>query len=60
MKVTLTALNAPNLPLATAYRPHRAVARQRDRGHDSLRTVPQANLQLTDLNTGPATPDRQA
>ncbi|MFC5107309.1 hypothetical protein [Kibdelosporangium philippinense] len=36
MKVTLTALNATNLPLAPAYRPHGAVARQRDRGHDRL------------------------
>ncbi|MFC5102882.1 hypothetical protein [Kibdelosporangium philippinense] len=39
MKVTLTALNAPILPLAMAYRPHGAVARQGDRGHGSLRGV---------------------
>ncbi|MFC5103120.1 hypothetical protein [Kibdelosporangium philippinense] len=39
MKATLTALNATNLPLATAYRPHGVVARQRDRGHGDLRAV---------------------
>ncbi|MFC5102945.1 hypothetical protein [Kibdelosporangium philippinense] len=39
MKVTLTALNAPNLPLAQAYRPHGAAGHQGDRGHDGLRAV---------------------
>ncbi|MFC5104550.1 hypothetical protein [Kibdelosporangium philippinense] len=39
MKVTLTALNAPNLPLAPACRPHGAAARRRDRGHGGLRAV---------------------
>ncbi|MFC5106170.1 hypothetical protein [Kibdelosporangium philippinense] len=39
MKVTLTAFNAPNLPLATACCPHGAVACQGDRGHGSLRAV---------------------
>ncbi|MFC5100417.1 hypothetical protein [Kibdelosporangium philippinense] len=37
VKSLTLASNAPNLPLATAYRPHGAAARQRDRGHGSLR-----------------------
>ncbi|MFC5104809.1 hypothetical protein [Kibdelosporangium philippinense] len=60
MKVTLTALNAPNLPLATACRPHGAAARQRDRAPGGLRAVSPGNVQVTDLNTGPATPDQHA
>ncbi|MFC5103825.1 hypothetical protein [Kibdelosporangium philippinense] len=60
MKVTLTAFNATNLPLATACRPPGAVARRRDRDHDSFRTVPPRKPTGHRPEHRPATPNQQA